>query len=342
MSMARFKLIPYSIRVSYKGEDTSIPLNEIPTDDPNEFKDFYEIFKSFCKKYEYTEEETRFIRKTDSNRVLFFSNYCPIDDYRLVYGTIKSGDYGYETDFLDIRGKKLMPSARKRHHSEVIPFFFLLHLPLGKNKDRGFLILEFFKNQGIKSILQDSLENYLHDVTGRKDLRLKINPMISHELIRKLESAKRILEVKFIKREIPRDVAEKNLVENYKDIYEERSFKIKRNKSLKFKGGITERLIEQLKEVKYPYFEISNEKYDEIKIVVEENGSTHTLTIKGAPKLREQRILSPKELEFQGGFPKESSILPIALSYLNSILEKNDERKIPKQKIFKYQLKQKH
>jgi len=334
--MARFKLVPYSIRIKDISRDRyvaldKIPVNRIHTNSSNSFIDFYGIFVDFCDRY----TENNIINREDSQKTLFFERYTSKPSYRIVYGTIKSGDYGYEADFLDIRQRRLIRSARQSHHSELIPFFFLLHLPLVRNRDRGFLILETFRNQGIKSILQDALEGYLKDITGQNNLRLEINPLISQELVQKLESADRILEIKFIKRKIPRNVADKNLLENYEDIYEERSFKIKRNRSLRFIGGITDNLIAKLKNVEYPYYEIQDEKYDQIKIVIESEGSTHTLTINGGPKLRERRILNPEELEFEGGFPTESSLLTIAISYLNYILERNDENLINREEFIR-------
>ena len=63
-----------------------------------------------------------------------------------------------------------------------------------------------------------------------QDLTISINPILSTELLSKLEKADRIIALKLIKREIPKDCAEKVLLDNHKEIYEERTFRLKRGK----------------------------------------------------------------------------------------------------------------
>ena len=315
--MARFKLVPYIVRVKNKDSKDYSILDNIST--IRGTVDFIDIFQKLLNSY----REDAYIpfreQKTFSVENLKFHR-----TKRLIHGIIKSGEYGYETDFYDIIQKKRIQGARKKEHSEEFPFFFIFHSPLNKNPDRGFLILQKFKNFGIKYILTKACQEYIQKLDN--SLNVEIHPLINPKLIKKVESLGRIIELKFIKRAIPKDIADKILIENYEDVYEERSFKIKRNKDIKFKE--IENIFSKLRNVKYPYFEIENEKYDRVKVVIEKGKTRRTVYLEDLPRFRESLPLDEKKLILERGFPIHKSILKEALEYLNIILESFDENKI--------------
>lgn len=316
--MVRFKLVPYVVRVRNKDSKEYVRLDRIPTIKGD--LDFVNIFNDLLKSYKRSVYIPSKEKKTFSVEDFNFSKH-----QRLVYGIVKSGEYGYEADFYDVKQNIHIRRARKEEHSEEIPFFFMFHSPLVKNPDRGFLILQKFKNFGIKYILTKAIQDYIQKLDN--SLITEIHPLINNKLIERVESLGRIVELKFIKRKIPKDVADKVLIENYEDVYEERSFKIKKKKDIKFKDNVKD-LIKRLKNVEYPYLEIKDEKYDEVKIIIERGKSKKTVRIEDLPRFRESLPLDENQLIFERGFPTQDSLLKHAIEYINVILESFDENKI--------------
>ncbi|MBI2558210.1 hypothetical protein HYW20_02720 [Candidatus Woesearchaeota archaeon] len=311
--MARFKLVPYSIRIRNKHSDKNLDLTKIPTNKGD--VSFFTMFEKLCKDYNSDVYERKKEQKT-----LCVVNSVPINTKNIISGTIKSGEYGFEADFFDTKLRKRMQSARKEEYSEELPFFFLFHIPK-KNVDIGFIILEKFKQYGIKIILQKVLTEILEK--HNKDLIIEVNPLISEKLLNILKSSEKLIEIKFLKKEVPKDVADKNLIKNYEDISEEHSFKIKRNKEIIL--NIKDEIEKALKNVDYPYSEIQNEKYDEVRLIVKRDGTTSTISLEDVPRFRECMPISPKTSDLERGFPKEAYLYNKSKEYLNNILKSYDE-----------------
>lgn len=307
--MARFKLVPYSIRVRKKNSDKNLDLSSLSVNHGN--IDMFTVFEDLCNSY-----NTNTYNRQKERRTLCVINSKCIKTQKVISGTIKSGEYGYEADFYDTKIGKRILSARKEEHSEEWPFFFLFHLPKN-NKDIGFLILEKFKQYGIKCILTKAISEILGKYNP--NLIVEINPLLNEKLLEALTSTDKLIEVKFIKKAVPKDVADKNLIKNYEDIYEERSFKIKRNRDLilKVKSGIAK----AIKNVEYPYSEIKGEKYDEVKLITKKDGTTHTISIQDIPRFRECMPLKPKSSELEHGFPKEDFLHKMSKEYANRLLK---------------------
>lgn len=69
-------------------------------------------------------------------------------------GIIETGDYGYEAELRDTNGKT--PSyKRKKNQAQMLPFYFLLHLP--KSGEVGVLILQRTGVFGIRTVLCSDL-----------------------------------------------------------------------------------------------------------------------------------------------------------------------------------------
>ena len=315
--MARFKLVPYTIRIRNKRSEDYLDLTKIPTNKKD--VSLLDIFEEICKRY-----NKQVYLRSKEQRTLYIENSSIDKSKKLITGIIKSGEYGYGADFYDTKLHKRINSARKEEYSEELPFFFLFHLATVKNSNRGFLILQKFKQFGIKTILEKAIQETIEPLS--KELIIEINPLINEELLKILKSADKLIELKLIKREIPKDVADKNHIENYKDVYEERSFKIKRNKEIRL--TVKEHIEKVLKNIEYPYSEIQKEKYDQVKLIIRKGTTTSTISLEDTPKFRENMPLSPQQHQLEKGFPTKEFLLEKALEYLNIILENNDENLI--------------
>ncbi len=314
--LAKFKLIPYSVRIRKLKTKSFFPLDEIQSE--MGIIDFFEFFDFFCNKHATSVYNLKSQKRTFTTEIAESNS-----KKRFIYGTIKSGEYGISTDFYDIDAKKIIPKYRLPSHSEHYPFHFFFYSPLGNIRNMGLLLLQTIENKGVKTVLHQNIRTWMEK--RDKTLIVDISPMISTELLDKLEKSDRILEMRFIRKQIPREITSKLEIRNYKDIIEERSFKVKRNKSIQLTEWI-KKLFKDTKETlefKSPYLEILDEQYENVKIVFETNGIKSTLDLDKL-SLREQQELQEKRIKIKDGFPTMESTHPIALNYINQILKKYD------------------
>ena len=209
--MARFKLVPYTVRVKQKQTDDALPLNDIDGEGNG--------FLKCLQKYLQETQETRVLEQPQKT---ISADRFEVSQ-RNVYGIMKSGEYGVAADFVDIETLEYTPHAREEKHSETLPFFFFFHIPDGTT--RGILILQMFKVHGIKTVLEDTLNEYFSE----HGLVVEFNRLISQALLEQLEK-NRLVEFKLIRYDVPTDIAEKVYNGSPEEIIEERVFRVKRNK----------------------------------------------------------------------------------------------------------------
>ena len=313
--MATVKLIPYYVRIKEKYLDKYLDITQIETDDGK--KSLLNIIHELCVNC----EKNVYLRDAEK-KTLFIDNTALDLESQRISAMIKSGEYGFETDFYDTIQMKHIPSARKKEHSEEKPFFFLFSMLTASNSDRGILILQTFKQFGVKYIFENALREEIKKIDD--NLLIEINPIINSRLLDEIQKNDRIVELRLIKKQIPKDIGDKNLIDNYEDVKEERSFKVKKNKDIKFKA-VKDKICESLKNIEYPYLEVEGEKYDEVKIVLETGKAQKTISLKAIPEFRESMPLIDDELQFSRGFPTKDSILPWAIEYVNGIKIKINE-----------------
>ena len=320
--MARYSLYPYIIKINESNTNNYYDLRNIPTNRGN--RSLFQILESFFDQYNITGYHNGDRQKT------FHINEIHTRNNQLLYGIIKSGEYGYSGDFYNVEANELTPEARTANDSEELPFFFLINtiLPL-RNSDRAIVILQRFKNFGTKSLLRTSLKEYIEN---QGELNFHMKPIISNDLINKLNSVDRIIRLRLLKREVPQDVAEQHLIDNYNDVSEERVFKIKNQREfdgIRFLNNLAQsEVVRRLRNVDYPYLEIEEETYDEIKIETETGNSKTTLILSEQNNFREKYIISENQITIENGHPTLNSIIPIGVRYMNHILSQYTEAPI--------------
>jgi len=309
--MARIKLMPYTLRIkdkSIRSSDSFLDLDNIKLRGNN--KNITKIVLDFCavRNHPFLDDN---IKKT-----LCITKYFTDDN--IIYGVMKRGEYGHESDFYDVVKKQRIPKARRIEHAEEIPLFFLFHYPDGPLKDTSFLILQTFGSFAGKTIFERAFNDYISQFNS--DLSVKIMPLMSEEIIKKYEQADAITTLRLICKDIPRDSADKFMADKYEDIIFERVYRAKRNKSLP--KDIITKLLGKNKKIRGKYFEIAGEHYDSAKVTMKiaDTRLTFEITLEES-KLREVLPLDDKKLEFEGGHPTINSILPHAEAYLNYILK---------------------
>lgn len=300
--MTKFKLTPYTIRVKQRCTDKSLPFDNIDGHGTS----FLEILREYFNDMQRTQVLDPTQKTISVDNIKFSQNdLC---------GILKSGEYGIEADFVDVKTHDVIHSARKSYHSETLPFFFLFHIPDGA--ERGFSILQTFKVQGIKTILERTLNEHIRNM----GLTVQFNQLISQKLIEALESS-RLVELRFIRYDVPRDTADKVHNGSPEEILEERVYRAKPKRSINLKARLKEMLANQ----ETSYYEILDEKYDEVKALIEKDGSKITLTFSEYNKFREFLPLNDMSMPFDGTFPAYSYVLKQAQNYLAYLQEELGE-----------------
>ncbi|MCK4798209.1 MAG: hypothetical protein KAT05_12570, partial [Spirochaetes bacterium] len=229
---------------------------------------------------------------------------------RDVYGIAKSGEYGIEADFVDIETSEVIPHARKKEHSETYPFFFHFSLPTGLNS--GILILQVFKVFGIKTLLEKTINEYLSEL----GLIIEFNRLISDTLLEQIEKS-RLMELQLIRYDVPRDIADKIHNGRAHEISEIRTFHVKSKQEI----SLTDKLKSTLSNREKSYYEILGVQYDEIKAIIEQNGSKSVLTFGNQNIFREFMPLDG-DIPISHGFPKYEYLLEKTGMYIEHLLDR--------------------
>lgn len=297
--MTRFKLEPYKVRLKREGTEDYVPLSNIDGNGT----DLLGIAETAIRQLAPSPLVERDLHKTLSMDSIEVQG-------REVRGILKSGEYGYGADFYNIRTSQLQRRMRQEEHSEVVPFFFLLSIP--ENSTTGILLLQTFQIYGIKSLLHE----HLRTVQGLSDFTLEINPVISADVMEKLERSP-VLEVSLIRHDVPRDIADRVAGGDDHKVVEKRTFKLRGERR------ISDWLKDRLSNRQTQYYEIRGERYEEVKIMIQDGDSTMTLTFGEDYSFREALLLDDCQ-EFDNGFPAYTYLVRKASDYrdrVRSLLE---------------------
>jgi len=139
--MAKFKLIPYRIRLKeiVSGEEVS-NLSDIDGNN-TDFLNLLELYLREITEAKILPEEKRTIYINQIGR-----------EGRDLFGLAESGEYGLSANFVNINTKEITQMARRPHYSEAYPFLFYTRIP--QNSSVGLLVLEKYRNTGIKTALR--------------------------------------------------------------------------------------------------------------------------------------------------------------------------------------------
>lgn len=73
------------------------------------------------------------------------------EEYELLFGRVKTGEYGIESELLDITNGNIY--KRKENQADMLPFGFCIAVPKGK-VTQAIIILQTIGNYGMKVALQ--------------------------------------------------------------------------------------------------------------------------------------------------------------------------------------------
>lgn len=183
-------LAAYSIRIRGHHTQEYIPFNKF-----DGTKDFEEFISDYIKSTDVPENDTAAQRlfRIDVQKTQLRN--------RVLEGYIETGEYGYESEFVDQAGKKKF--KRESNMAEMLPFYFSLWMP--SNKTTGILILQRFGQYGTSEAFKRSLTKYLRS-TNQK-VGIEISQVITAKAIKKILERSTVKKVTFRKYQLPTDLA---------------------------------------------------------------------------------------------------------------------------------------
>lgn len=322
--IAKFKLVPYTVSIKQKRSSDYFNLDNIG----NNNIDFLDIFLDFLGK-------SKHIVLPQSERTV--SIHRKENDGRDVYGVFKSGQYNILADFLDISDEdkfELKEEARGLRDSEVYPFFFLMNIP--NKSPKGILILQTFSIHRIKTVIEKAINTFLAEdkdpekydknelkmYDELKNMVVEIKPLISESLLEKLNSAESMQTISLVRHKVPVNTTKKlwfakkgkkELIGDPEEITEIHTFKVKsKSKHSLYK----DKMVEAIKNVENTYGEIFEDKYDEIHITVNIDGSEQSIILGSRNEFKEVFPLSDKTLVLENGFPEYNYMKKTSKGYL--------------------------
>jgi hypothetical protein len=336
--MTQFKLIPYSVRISKIGN----PHEFLKLDDLNGEKEQLTQAKRRQNNNQgpivFTPEETERLKQNDiffilqrflgreGDPTIFREDKKTISfdrsrvENREINGIVKSGEYGVGADFYNVDDRNYRLNARTVNDSEVYPFFFHFYLPEDSNE--GKIILQMFGVYGVSTVLQRDINRFLEPF----DYSISFNRIISRDFLDEMDTS-RLIEIRLIKKSVPRDVADQIHDGVSQDLTEERVFKIHRKKTLNPTNAL--RLLLSNRDV--DQYEILNESFSEVKAIVTNKGSRRTITFGGADARLGEEMILPEEIALQqNGHPVFADLLSNSKQYLAILNNTGETEEMPR------------
>lgn len=303
--MARYSLATYTIRIRDKRKRRYVPINNI-----HNGIDFLNIMNNYLS----NRHTNMVIHQQAQNKLLKVRNFTRQN--RIFSGIIETGEYGYETELLDVNSGRTT-HRRSVSEAEMLPFYFLIFLP--QNTNEGILILQRFKQFGIRTIFERDINGFIN--SQYDFLELQINPLVPSQLINEYLTNGRILKLRFIRFSFPPDIADAYGTQDHieKEGYTEYIISARRRGRIPI--PIVRRILEvlngrrQLNEL----IEIQNFEYDKIKIEIDLNGNKRTIDLSDMSKLRPYIDISQSIRLGDDGHPLFESINEIAQELLRDL-----------------------
>lgn len=302
--MSRISLAAYTIRIKKKYDSKALRLNNF--DDAN--SDLFIILNN----YMLSRRSSPSLDEKNKKR-LIVNSYESIG--RTLMGIIETGEYGYEAKLVNTDDNSISYN-RRTNDAEMYPFFFLIDLP--NSCDEGILILQRFKQFGIRSILESDFFDYFQQKNN--DFIVKYNPLVPDSYIEKTLSSGRLISISFVQFKIPDDIASAiryNHVEG--GGYAEYKIHAARNDHI----PLVENILSHLRKRNRPsaFVELENVSYDTVKFQFATDSGVRTIDISNLLKIKAYFDVT-EEVEIGiDGHPVYSSIKNAGIKLKNDVLK---------------------
>ena len=237
-------------------------------------------------------------------------------DERVIEGIVNSGEYGTETTIRDVN-TWTVAHHKKRHHAEMLTFFFVFDLP--EDEDSGFLLLQRTGLYGILHVLASVLDS---EVRHRfPDYRLIVNPIVPSGLLEQYTGKDaKMAEIRFIRHSLSSDIAahltggtkqtrgSMELVVKFKEA-NQFPFQTNIRRYLSGKRGLQELI--GLEETKFAY--------DNVKIMMRSEGKPKVIDLGHPERLRATFDVTDEISFLQSGHPDPNAMSRAAHRILDDL-----------------------
>lgn len=290
--MAKISLSSYTVRLKDNRTDTYLRLDDfLPRKD---FLDFVQEFFNFIEVQLSKDEETKKIIRVNNQRVK--------TNHRQLFGIIETGEYGFESEIIDSK-KGTAKYKRTVDDAEMLPFYFLMSLP--KGKDVGIILLQRFGLYGISKIFQTSLNKFLK--SKNPEITLEFNPLVSTKVVEQYLEEGAVTKLVFRKFEIPSDLTDYFDTKDLRQVkgYVEYRIVATRNHNLPIKGRLRKFLTGKTQN---RLMEIKNFDYNRLKVEVRFGNDTRTIDLDNFNSFRAYYDVSGDVRTGKNGHPTFESI----------------------------------
>lgn len=234
-----------------------------------------------------------------------------MEDDRILYGIIETGEYGVESDLLDIETKALA-HHRKMTEADMRPFYFLVDVPEGP--DEAVLLLQRSGALGIRKVLHQAVAPTLE--RQFPELRLRIQPLVDAQQFMAFLKG-RVEEVRFTRFGIPHDFTDAydsghNEVEGSVELV----VKARKRKHLPINGRLLQFATGKKELANLIALHDINFDYDDIKVKTKVGKSRRTVDLANPARIRSYHDISGEVQLGKDGHPKFDSIHKLALNLL--------------------------
>lgn len=229
------------------------------------------------------------------------------DKERILSGLIKTGEYGYESELVKVPNR-LVSHKRETDEAEMLPFYFLISMPSGR--DEGIVILQRFGQKGIRKIFLDSFNKYYKNLYP--NFKIEMWPLVTKKLIDYYMNYGGLKKIRFIKFSMSKDIEDAYDSQDHEEEegYTELIAHADRGlgKFLHLKGRVKEflngkRELKKLIELKEHSFE-----YDNVKLELEVDKTSRTIDLSHIYKLRAYYDITDRVRMSENGHPEFESI----------------------------------
>lgn len=225
-------------------------------------------------------------------------------EFEVIYGRVKTGEYGIESELLDIRSGNVY--KRSVDQADMMPFGFCIAIPKGEVTN-SVILLQTIGQYGMKLSLQNHLQKCVSELNP--GLRISFKTIAPKEYIDRYFNHGTLNKIRMIRYEIPRETAER-VGMNYgvKQTKEERII----HKPLGFMES-NKKKINEWRAGQRSYtdiVEIDGYEYDDLKLEFALEGSNKTFDLKNMESLVVNEDIT-KKVSLSGGHPIFSSLVPI-------------------------------
>lgn len=233
---------------------------------------------------------------------------------RTLCGIIQAGEYEYESDLYNVENNAIS-YRRQRNDAEMLPFYFLLHLP--ENRDESIFILQRFKQFGIKSLMSKNFRNFF--IMDLSDFELEIKNLIPEYIVNYYLRSGKVKKITFTKYGLPSDFSETIGDHREEDFTTELSVRARPNKEIPIIGSILN--CRQRNEDLSSLFSFDDFDYNTIRMEVKIGNDKRMVDFSNLYKLRAYFDITEDIAIGDNGHPTFESIDRVARDLLQAIRE---------------------